>query len=187
MILLCRKTRSKDRSLVSLDSSYRLRGPALPPSITPFPVGAAEGCDLLILKIKRSQPRFTRQLLQVAWSGFAPEHHTIPCRSCRRLRSFDLALQKNKIKRSQPRFTRQLLQRSGFAPEHHTIPRRRCRRLRSLDLALQKNKIKRSQPRFTRQLLQVAWSGFAPEHHTISCRSCRRLRSLDLALQKNKI
>ena len=29
------------------------------------PVGAAEGCDLLILKIKRSQPRFTRQLLQV--------------------------------------------------------------------------------------------------------------------------
>ena len=32
-----------------------------------------------------------------------------PCRSCRRLRSFDLAV-KNKIKRSQPRFTRQLLQ-----------------------------------------------------------------------------
>ncbi len=32
------------------------------------PVGVAEGCDLLMLflesKIKRSQPRFTRQLLQ---------------------------------------------------------------------------------------------------------------------------
>ncbi|GAB6406900.1 hypothetical protein PMHK_43280 [Pseudomonas sp. MHK4] len=27
--------------------------------------GAAAGCDLLIFKIKRSQPRFTRQLLQV--------------------------------------------------------------------------------------------------------------------------
>ncbi|RON12344.1 hypothetical protein [Pseudomonas frederiksbergensis] len=41
------KTRSRDRSLVSLDSSYRVH--AIPIDKRHPNVGAAEGCDLLIL------------------------------------------------------------------------------------------------------------------------------------------
>jgi hypothetical protein len=81
-LLICfLKAKSKDRSLVSLDSSYKSKSAVRPgdfnstepasdssAQLSRASVGAAEGCDLLILflksKIKRSQPRFTRQLLQ---------------------------------------------------------------------------------------------------------------------------
>jgi hypothetical protein len=52
---------------------------AIPCPVSVAHVGAAEGCDLLIfnvlisvMKVKRSQPRFTRQLLQGEFARAVP-------------------------------------------------------------------------------------------------------------------